>query len=67
MLFVGQLGINLHECVFQKFQFEIFEKLTSVNLSQIELEKLYDYLLIIYTKNFTGKLNDPKYLGPIIF
>ena len=37
----------------RRVQFEIFEKLTSVNKSQIEREKPYDYLLIIYMKTIT--------------
>ena len=41
-------------------QFEIFENLTSVNKSQIEQEKPYDYVLIKYTKKFTEELNDLK-------
>ena len=65
-----QIGINLHECGFQKSQIaraasasaisEIFEKFTDVNYSQIEREKPYDYLLIIYTKKFTEEKNDSK-------
>ena len=31
-------------------QFELFEKLSSSNKFQIELEKSYDYLLMIYMK-----------------
>ena len=34
-------------------QFELFEKLRSSNKFQIELEKSYDYFLIIYMKKIT--------------
>ena len=58
MVFLTQSGINLHEQVFWKDEIalatstsasSVYEKLTSLNLFQIEREKLHDYLLIIQT------------------
>ena len=60
MRFRVQFGINLHEWVFQ-----LFEKLSSANLFQIEREKSYDYLLIIQTwKNSRGKSAGRCFLKP---
>ena len=60
MRFRVQFGINLHEWVFQ-----LFEKLASANLFQIEREKSYDYLLIIQTwKNSRGKSAGRCFLKP---
>ena len=39
-------------------QFELFEKHTSANYFQIEREKTYDYLLIIYMRKIREKSCD---------